>query len=103
MIYLFISFYILVSSVGLAGMKGSTELMSITFLASAICYGSGAALWVLILRSFPISVAFPVASSGLIISTTLIGWIVFKEKFGFEHLLGVSLIMVGIALVSKSK
>lgn len=103
MINLFVSFYIIVSTVGLAGMKGSTQLLSLQFFASAICYGSGAALWILILRSFPLSVAFPIASSGLIVSTTLIGWIIFKEKVDLGHLWGVALILLGIILVSKSK
>jgi multidrug transporter EmrE-like cation transporter len=103
MIFVLIPVYILVSTLGLAGMKASTEIVSLAFFASAICYASGAGIWVLILRAFPLSVAFPIASSGLIMSTALVGWVIFKERFGFLHIFGVSLILLGIICVSKSR
>lgn len=60
----------------------------------------GAALWILLLRIYPLSVAFPIASGMLMLGTTFIGYFYLNESLPLTHLVGTILILSGITLIS---
>ena len=83
-------------------MKFADKLLSATFILSGLLYGIGAACWLYILRNNNISIAFPIVTSGLIITTTIAGVLIFNESITFTKLLGLSFIISGIVIVASS-
>ena len=95
--------YVLSSSFGLHYMKGAATLASLPFIAGFGLYGAGFLLWMLILRSFPLSVAFPVSAGALMIGTTLCAVLLLGEQVGRLHVGGIALILAGIVLISLAQ
>jgi multidrug transporter EmrE-like cation transporter len=92
--------YVLVSVIGLHLLKTSAgTVLSASFVLGLGCYGTGFALWYLMLTKLPLSVAFPLAAGAVIVGTQLVGHILLGEVFGARHLLGVLMIVIGIAFV----
>jgi multidrug transporter EmrE-like cation transporter len=96
--YLILVVYAAISSYGLYKLKAE-ELLSLPFIIGFGFYGLGMLIWLGILRTTPISVAFPVAAGSLIIATQLIGSMAFSERIGVVHVLGISLIFSGIVVI----
>lgn len=92
--------YALTSCAGLYLLKAAESLVSLKFVAGGALYVSGAAIWIVILRLFPLSVAFPLASGMLMIGTTLSGYFLLGEELSPVQFLGVVLILIGITCVS---
>jgi len=102
MINIFLFIYITVSTVGLVGMKFADKLLSLTFILSGLLYGIGAAFWLYILRNNNISIAFPIVTSGLIITTTIAGIFIFNESITISKFIGLSFIVAGIIILASN-
>ena len=81
-------------------MKSASLWSTPVFFAGALLYILGAAIWLAILRMYPLSIAFPVASGALMIGTTLISIFFLKEQVSTQHLLGIVFIMTGIGILA---
>ncbi|WP_319587618.1 hypothetical protein [uncultured Desulfobulbus sp.] len=92
--------YVPVSCFGLYLLKTALSLTSPCFITGAALYGFGAVIWLLILKVYPLSIAFPIASGALMIGTTLIGFFILNESISWQHLLGIGLIILGIGLLA---
>jgi multidrug transporter EmrE-like cation transporter len=92
--------YAAMSCYGLYLLKISESITSRSFLIGGVLYAFGAFIWLLILRSLPLSMAFPVASGLLMLGTSLIGFSVLKESFSLQSALGIVLILSGIVFLS---
>ncbi len=103
MLYLLLSVYICMSTLGLVGMKTAGSFFAAKFIGSALLYLLAACMWVSILRSFPLSLAFPIASSGIIVATSIVGALYLHEEQSVSRLAGLVLMIVGIILVSQVK
>lgn len=69
------------------------------FYAAVGLFGLATIVWTQVLTKMPLSVAYPIASAAYIL--TVIGAAVFfHEQIGFQGILGVLLIMSGIALTA---
>jgi multidrug transporter EmrE-like cation transporter len=88
--------YVVVSCLGLYLIKAAEAWRSVPFLLGVFLYGLGAGLWLVILRYFPLSFAFPLAAGGLIICTMLTGRLFLKEIISGPQLVGAALIISGI-------
>ncbi|HWT71922.1 MAG TPA: transporter [Oxalicibacterium sp.] len=67
-----------------------------------ICFGASAGLWLLVLGRLEVSLAYPLVSLGVVL-TTLAGIFILGESVSFCKVLGVSLIVAGVlALAIKS-
>lgn len=88
------------SCYGLYLLKIADSLASPSFFIGGILYGLGAFIWLLILRAFPLSMAFPIASGVLMLGTSIIGVLVLKESFSFQSAVGIAFILSGIAFLS---
>ena len=91
--------YALISAYGLYLLKASSDILSVKFLIGGIFYGTGFLVWVIILRLYPLSLAFPVAAGMLIVSTQLFGIFLLGEQSSWQSLTGTGLIMSGIVLM----
>lgn len=94
--------YVITSCVGLYLLKLASSWSSLIFLSGVTLYVLGAGIWLAILRVYPLSVAFPVASGALMIGTTLIGIFILKEHVSTQHIIGIFFIMTGIGMVALS-
>lgn len=92
-------FYALISGYGLYRLKGSSEILSVEFLLGAFCYGFGFIIWLVMLRTYPLSLAFPAAAGTLILTTQIFGIVFLHEEFSWQAVSGTALITIGIALI----
>lgn len=83
-------------------MKSASSLMSLTFVAGGVLYCLGAALWLYVLRLFPISFAFPLAAGILIVGTQFMGYFFFQEKLDTSHFFAIGVIILGLCLLAFS-
>lgn len=91
--------YALVSAYGLYRLKVSPEVLSAGFLLGAGCYAASFGIWVLILRSYPLSLAFPAAAGASILATQFIGLYVLSEPFSLRAMIGTALVASGVLLI----
>jgi len=66
-----------------------------------VCYGLSSILWMDVLSKLDFSLAFPMVGSVYVLNL-LIGRLFFHEVFGWERILGVGLILIGICCLVKS-
>lgn len=95
--------YVGASCLGLYMMKSADDWRSWAFVAGVGLYGFGAALWLVILRLFPLSFAFPIAAGGLIVCTMITGRAFLRESLTVSQLAGAALIISGIFLTVARK
>lgn len=99
---LLITGYALISAYGLAKIKDASLYISVDFAIGTICYGLGFLVWLHLLRSLPLSIAFPIASGAVVIATQMFGFWLLGEQFSMPRLIGVLVIVGGIFLVYGS-
>ncbi len=64
-------------------------------LAALVLYGAATVLWVIILRTVPLSLAYPFAALGFVI-VPVAGAVFFGEPITWQTVLGAGLIVAGI-------
>ncbi len=95
--------YALASVAGMSLLKSAESVLSFRCVFGFALYMASFLVWIgLILRMMPLSQAFPLAAGALMIGTQLAGWLLLKEKIGFQQISGVSLIMAGVFLVNAT-
>lgn len=94
-----ITIYALISAFGLYKIKAATGLYDSVLWIGAVAYGTGFLIWLVILRKYDLSVAFPIAAGSIIIATQAFGYLFLKESLSTIHLVGVALVITGIALI----
>ena len=70
-----------------------------TFAALAL-YMAATILWIVILRTTPLSVAYPFAALGFIL-VPVAGRFMFDEQIGWTYIVGAALIVSGVILTSR--
>lgn len=63
------------------------------------CFGASAGLWLLVLGKLEVSLAYPLVSLGVVL-TTLAGIFILGESAGIYKILGVALIVGGVLVLS---
>lgn len=91
--------YVSISAYGLYKLKASSQILSFEFFVGAFFYGAGFLIWIVILRLYPLSVAFPVAAGSLVIATQFFGAYLLKEPLTLLHLTGVGFILAGVTII----
>lgn len=95
--------YLIISCGGLYLVKVAEEWKTATFFVGFGLYGTGAVLWMVILRLLPLSFAFPVAAGALVIGTMLTGSLFLSEQISRGHIAGAFMVIGGIALIVNSR
>ncbi len=90
-----------ISSTGLYLLKISKVGFNFYFFMGFILYAIGFLIWIYILKLNELSVAFPIASSLLIIGTQIIGVLFLRESFNSAKLVGLFLIIIGIIILYR--
>ena len=72
-------------------------------LLGAFLYLLSFALWLLILRTVPLVVAYPVAVGLTICGTTLVGILVLREQLDLRQALGIALVLIGVVCISHTR
>lgn len=70
------------------------------FLACGLLFGGASALWMYILKHFPLSMAYPLASLSYVIALVL-AVTVLHESVSWNRWVGVALIMIGCIFVAR--
>ena len=94
--------YALISSFGLYKIKLSNLAMNTDLFLGGFCYALGFLLWLWILKTNPLSIAFPLAASSLIIATQIFGYFLLGESFNSGKIIGIAIVIVGIVLIFKN-
>ncbi|MDF2960545.1 MAG: arnF [Paenibacillus sp.] len=81
-----------------AGMKLLTAWPVAAGLAS---YGLSSIFWLLALRKFPLSTAYPMVSLGYILVMVL-GWYLFQESLSMQKWFGAAFISMGVVLIARA-
>ena len=71
------------------------------FLLGFGVYLASFTIWLLILKHHPLSVAFPVSSSLLLITTQLVGYFFLGETVSLNKLIGIAFMLLGVFFVYK--
>ncbi|MFJ7567415.1 transporter [Herminiimonas sp. NPDC097707] len=64
-----------------------------------LCFGASAGLWLLVLGKLEVSMAYPLISLGVVL-TTLAGIFILGESASIYKVLGVSLVIAGVLVLS---
>ena len=99
---LLLAAYAAASAYGLYRLKIASEVLSAGFVLGAGCYVASFGIWLLILRAYPLSLAFPAAAGVTILATQFIGLYVLSEPFSTRAMTGTALVALGIALIYSS-
>jgi len=95
--------YILLSIYGLYKIKSSIIGFNTEFVVGFSSYVLGFLIWLYILKTNPLSVAFPVAAGSLIVATQIIGFLFLGERVNAVKELGVIFVLVGIFMVYSNE
>jgi multidrug transporter EmrE-like cation transporter len=66
-----------------------------------ICYGISVFLWMIVLSKVEVSYAYPFLSIGYVLAA-IIGYMFLGESVSMVRVLGISIICVGVFLISRS-
>lgn len=95
-----IAAYVLAATFGLYRMKAASEVASFAFFIGALSYALSFLLWIHILRRMPLSIAFPLVTALVIVSTQVCATLWLGESLSWWKAAGVALIVIGIGLLS---
>jgi undecaprenyl phosphate-alpha-L-ara4N flippase subunit ArnF len=69
--------------------------------AGLASYGLSSICWLLALRKFPLSTAYPMVSLGYVLVMLISVWL-FHETISMQKWLGAAVILAGVALIARS-
>jgi multidrug transporter EmrE-like cation transporter len=84
------------------GVAGLSKLLRTPWvIVGFACYGLSSVLWLDVLSKLDFSLAFPMMGSTYVF-TLLIGRFFFQETIGWDRMLGVGLILLGVFFLVRS-
>jgi small multidrug resistance pump len=100
MSYLYLAIAIVAEVIGTSALKaahGFTRLVP----SLVVVAGYGVAFYCLslALKTIPVGVAYAIWSGAGVVLITLIGWLVFRQRLDAPALLGIALIVAGVAVI----
>lgn len=93
--------YAFISSLGLYKIKLSNMTLNVDLVLGGFCYIIGFLIWLVILKLNPLSTAFPLAASSLIIATQIFGYFLLGENISLSKIIGTTFIIIGIVVIFK--
>jgi small multidrug resistance pump len=101
MLYIYLSLAILFEVVGTTMLKatdGFTRLWP--SVVTLVSYAAAFYLLALTMRTIPVGVIYAVWSGAGVVLITLVGWLAYGQKLDAAALVGLSLIVAGVAVVN---
>ena len=93
--------YLGLSLFGLYKLKVAELGLNLHFMLGAFSYASSFLLWIVVLRWFPLSVAFPLAAGSIIVGTQLVGIYILNEPVDHFSMLAIGLILAGLLTLAS--
>ena len=78
------------------------SISNIYILSGIFSYALSLILWMIVLSKVNVSLAYPFSSIGFII-TTFLAYLIFKEPLTVQKILGISIICLGVVILTYSK
>lgn len=78
-----------------------TVITNIPLISGILCYITSLFFWLFVLSKLDLSKAYPMVSLGYIF-TLILGYYFFNESINLFKILGVSLIILGVFLITKN-
>jgi multidrug transporter EmrE-like cation transporter len=78
-----------------------SDYFSLSFVFGIAAFGCGVLFYGRALRQIPIALAYPIQVGACILIVTLVAASAFGERLGVQALLGILLVMSGIAVLSS--
>ena len=97
------SVYVGLSCTGLYLIKAASGWMTLRFGGGFALYALGAVMWLLILRQYPLSLAFPIAAGALMLGTALVGVLLLGETLTLVQIAGACVILLGIVMMMPAR
>jgi multidrug transporter EmrE-like cation transporter len=91
--------YVSVSLLGLFQLKSADVGINLQYIAGISLYVLGFFLWLIVIRWYPLSVAFPLAAGTIIVGTQVVGALLLSERFDAISFVAVSFILIGLILL----
>jgi len=99
--FIILVFAIIAEVIATSALKASDGFSKIVPSAIVIVgYGVAFYFLSLALRTIPVGVAYAIWSGAGILLITLIGWLVFKQALDVPAIVGISFIVVGVAVLN---
>ena len=96
--YIALIFAIIAEVIGTSALQASQQFSKLVpSIIVVVAYGVSFYLLALVLRSVPVGVAYAVWSGLGIVLITLVGWVIFGQKLDLAAIIGLSLIIAGVA------
>jgi multidrug transporter EmrE-like cation transporter len=74
---------------------------NIPIIAGLSCYVISVLVWLLVLSRVEVSLAYPMVSLGYVVNAVA-AYYLFAENLSFTRIIGISVILVGVFIVSKT-
>jgi len=91
--------YVSVSLLGLFQLKSADAGVNLQYVSGMAIYVLSFFLWLVVLRWYPLSIAFPLAAGSIIVGTQVVGAVFLKEQFDAVSLVAVSFILIGLIIL----
>lgn len=91
--------YIFISLLGLYQLKAAEFGFNLKYVSGLGLYVVGFLFWLVVLRWFPLSIAFPLAAGTIIVGTQLVGAFLLGEQFDTVSLVAVTFILIGLTIL----
>ena len=91
--------YLLVSNLGLFLIKSNMDRVTLLGAVGFAAYVAGFLIWLVVLKRLPLSIAFPVMSGALVLTTQFVGKYALKESLDLMQWIGVGCVLLGITII----
>lgn len=99
--YLMLLGAILSEVAGTSFLKASNEFSRLTpSVLTVICYGFSFYILSIIVQAMPVGIVYAIWSGMGIVLISLIGWFVFRQALNWQTVVGLGLIIAGVAVVN---
>lgn len=100
MTYLYLAIAIVAEVIGTSALKAAEGFTRpLPSLVVVVGYGTAFYFLSLALKSIPVGIAYAIWSGVGVALITLIGWLLFKQRLDAPALLGLALIVAGVAVI----
>lgn len=98
---LLLAFAIVSEVFGTSALKQSDGFTKLGPTLAALA-GYGVAFWLLaiVMRDYPVGVVYAVWSGAGVVLITLVGWLVYEQALDWPALIGMGLIVAGVAMIN---
>lgn len=95
--------YLFLGLFGLYKLKTAEASINIEYILGILSYAASFAIWMIILRIFPISFAFPFAAALLMVGVQVIGYFLLGENMSAYHIAGIFFILIGVFMLGYAE